>query len=337
MIRAIISGLLGVSFFSATLAEEEIPRVYAPAERAYSAFGNDLSRQFDFWIGEWDVVLKMIQDDLSFKPSVNARVSIYSILDGKAILELWDSEPIKGYSLRYYDAEQKQWVLWLSWPSKNRSGISSLSGEFTHGRGTFHSEFTNAEGQLIKSRFAFSDITPFSLRWDDLYSNDGGKTWNKNWKMEFTRTAVDPGWPIDPDNTPTFVDGNRCDQNEFRPYEALTGHWTGTFNQADATFNAHRILDGCAVMAFMDTAEEKLFFFLTFNTTTSQWVTTVLDERKGFPQTQYSSTDNWLSGQSENSEVHWQSDNQQLTLEITTENSDSTVRPASGTFIRSQE
>ena len=79
-------------------------RIESPADRAYSAFSSDPSRRFDFWVGEWDVDLRMLQDDLTWKDSIVARDSVYAILGGKAILELWDSKPIKGFSLRYFDA-----------------------------------------------------------------------------------------------------------------------------------------------------------------------------------------------------------------------------------------
>ena len=36
-------------------------RIEAPPERAYSAFSPDPARRFDFWIGEWDVNLRMLQ------------------------------------------------------------------------------------------------------------------------------------------------------------------------------------------------------------------------------------------------------------------------------------
>ncbi len=59
-------------------------RIEAPPERAYSEFSPDPARRFDFWIGEWDVNLRMLQDDLTFEDSVAARASVYPILDGKA-------------------------------------------------------------------------------------------------------------------------------------------------------------------------------------------------------------------------------------------------------------
>ena len=113
------------------------------------------------------------------------------MLEGKAILELWDEASIKGFSLRYYDAGRKEWVLWLNWPGANRSGSSSLAGTFRHGRGDFFSTYTTQDGTEGISRYSFNDITATSLRWDDAYSTDAGKTWSHNWIMEFSRT-----WPL---------------------------------------------------------------------------------------------------------------------------------------------
>jgi len=88
------------------------------------------SRQFDFWVGAWDVNLRVQQEDLSWKDSIKAEARVYPILFGKAVLELWDSPNIKGYSLRYFDVKQGKWVLWLNWPGQNSSGSSILIGSF---------------------------------------------------------------------------------------------------------------------------------------------------------------------------------------------------------------
>ncbi len=171
-------------------------RVEAPPERAYSGFSPDPARRFDFWIGTWDVNLRMLQDDLTFKDAVAAHASIYPILGGKAILELWDSTPIQGMSLRYYDPVAKRWDLWLDWPRPNASRLTRLTGGFRHGRAEFRGARKTPDGKESVTLFTFSDVTPFSLRWDDLHSTDGGKTWTRNWIMEFTRTAIEPPWPL---------------------------------------------------------------------------------------------------------------------------------------------
>ena len=58
-------------------------------------------RQFDFWLGEWDVVQS---------GKTAGRNSIRSILNGCAISEEWSGTGgFKGSSLNFYNAETKRW------------------------------------------------------------------------------------------------------------------------------------------------------------------------------------------------------------------------------------
>ncbi len=220
------------------------------------------ARQFDFWVGEWDVNVLVRQADFSWKDTHTSRAHIFPILRGKAILELWSEdqqEGIKGYSLRYFDTARKEWVLWLNWPSKNASGSSSLAGTFRHGRGEFFSTRKAPDGSETLSRFTFSDVTPTSLRWDDAFSNDGGNTWRNNWIMEFSRTAEKPTLAAGQNTAHTFHDGSRCDLPQFRRYEFLAGTKTGAVEAGGSgpvTIRGLQVLDGCAVITFSGASDD---------------------------------------------------------------------------------
>ncbi len=273
-------------------------RIFVEDSLAYSAFSPDPHRQFDFWIGEWDVNLRVINDQLEFQDRVSARASIYAILNGRAVLELWDSKPIKGYSLRYYSESSQEWILWLNWPGKNKSSNSSLEGKFCHGRGVFLSSSTDAQGNEEIQQYSFSDISPFSLRWDDMASRDGGKTWSQNWRMEFSRTAAKPDWPVNADYLPTYEDGSRCSQEEFRVYEDLVGEWNGHVSGQPATLRGYHVLDGCGVFVFLDVQGEKPgshFFFLTFETQHRRWETTYLSDDTSRDLYRFSSSKTWTA------------------------------------------
>ncbi len=265
--------------------------VEAQSTEITQAWQTEKDRQFDFWVGEWDVNLRMIQKDLSWKDSVKAKAKIYPILDGKAILELWDSKPIKGFSLRYYDPDQKKWVLYLNWPSNSRSTIGSLSGSFRHGRGQFFSTSQQPGGKEMISRYTFCDITAKSLRWDDAFSRDGGKTWTNNWIMEFSRTAGSPSWPRSA-NAHTFETGNRCKGEEFDLIASLAGTWQGKLQltqpsqqTVDATMNAYRILDGCTVIRFIkfNNGESiyRSFGLISYNKQRRQFEQLRMDNKRG--------------------------------------------------------
>ncbi len=241
------------------------------------------ARQFDFWVGEWDVNLRRIQDDNSWVDWKKSKAHIYRILNGRAILELWEEQSddlpqntIIGYSLRYYDEQLKKWVLCLNWPGVNRSGSTSLTGAFRHNRGEFFGSRPLSDSTSIISRYTFSDITPKSLRWDDSFSKDDGKTWTNNWIMEFTRTEDLPR-KLSGDFIHTFRKGERCTRNEFAALDKLVGEWKGTVKRKDndwveekTTLNSYRSLGGCSVMAFLETTGGsnvyKEFMLHTFNT-----------------------------------------------------------------------
>ena len=61
-----------------------------------------------------------------------------------------------------------------------------VRGGFRDGVGTFTADEA-FRGKPIKVRFTWSRITPTSARWEQAFSPDGGKTWEVNWEMDFTR------------------------------------------------------------------------------------------------------------------------------------------------------
>lgn len=259
------------------------------------------SRQFDFWIGQWDVNLRVRQQDNSWLDDRTSVANIYSILGGKAILELWDGEfkagySIKGYSLRYYNTEKGKWELWLNWPGKNRAGSSSLEGNFRHGRGDFYSYYTTQTGKQGISRYSFNDITANTLRWDDAFSTDSAKTWTHNWIMEFTRKKQVIEFSRERDIAHTYVNGGRCDMDQFRQVDTFSGAWTGTvsikneqgeWEEVPASLDGYKVLEGCAVLNFLEytiagkRVEE--FSHKTYNTGAQKFEDTRLDNRPDSP------------------------------------------------------
>jgi len=225
-------------------------------------------RQFDFWIGEWDVNLRRIQDDQSWVDWKTAIARIHPILDGKAVLELWvdqhegpPGQVIIGYSLRYYHPETGKWHLWLNWPGPERSGSIHLEGQFRHGRGEFFGKRSTSDSTSIISRYTFSDITGNSLRWDDAFSRDGGESWTHNWVMEFSRRSDKAPWDNDQDYAlHTYRNGERCTKPPFKELQNFTGNWEGELNYLNgngqwettgAELNSYKLLGGCAVISFL--------------------------------------------------------------------------------------
>jgi hypothetical protein len=63
-----------------------------------------------------------------------------------------------------------------------------VRGGFKDGVGVFQGADTY-NGRPIIARFRWTEITANTAKWDQAFSTDGGKTWETNWRMEFTRAA----------------------------------------------------------------------------------------------------------------------------------------------------
>lgn len=74
------------------------------------------------------------------------------------------------------------------------AGEVELDGEFKNGRGEFVDHET-LNGRAIFVRFVISDITPTSCRFEQSFSDDGGKTWEVNWIAIDTRVKDEGNTP----------------------------------------------------------------------------------------------------------------------------------------------
>jgi hypothetical protein len=115
--------------------------------------------------------------------------NVTKVLDGRAsLVELKVRGPagtLEGMSLRLYNPQSRQWSLNYA---NIASGVMTIPaiGEFKNGRGEFYNQDT-LNGRSILVRFVISDVTPTSVRYEQSYSDDGGKTWEVNWIAVDTR------------------------------------------------------------------------------------------------------------------------------------------------------
>lgn len=92
---------------------------------------------------------------------------------------------IKALSLRLYNPESHQWSLNFANVKGGAMAVPTI-GEFKNGCGEFYNQET-LNGRAIFVRFVISDITPNSCRFEQAFSDDGGKTWEVNWIATDTR------------------------------------------------------------------------------------------------------------------------------------------------------
>ncbi len=152
----------------------------------------DGQRDFDFEIGTWKTKLKRLRSPLSGSTTwveYEGTTVVRKVWDGRAnLVELDVKGPagrIEGLSLRLYNPQSRQWSLNFANSASGTLTIPSI-GSFKNGRGEFYAQET-LNGRAIFVRFVISDITPNSVRFEQAFSDDGGKTWEANWIATDTR------------------------------------------------------------------------------------------------------------------------------------------------------
>lgn len=251
------------------------------------------SRQFDFWIGEWDILNRNRPGDESrWYDTGMATDRVYPVAGGCGIVEHWRGDAygefLVGFSLRSFNPDTRQWDLILLWPSNGQPRFGELRGGFRHARGEFYSRGIGPQGDTTFTRFTFSDITPETVMWQDGASSDGGKTWSSTWIMEFTRRAPLYQGPLL--NGPS-VTSLRCPGPEFRDLDFLIGEWRGQSPSNASPDQGEEIraqvtpiLEGCAVMeriqAVGQSSAWEIFRVRTFEPSSQMWVEYRLDTRK---------------------------------------------------------
>lgn len=103
--------------------------------------------------------------------------------------ENWLDIPSGAYravGIRAYDPTTRQWAIWWLDERSPRSIEPPVFGGFKDGVGTFQAPDT-FNGKPILVRFRWHDITATTAQWDQAFSPDGGRTWEENWHMDFTK------------------------------------------------------------------------------------------------------------------------------------------------------
>lgn len=152
----------------------------------------DGQHDFDFEIGTWKTRLSRLVKPLTGSTTwttYEGTSVVRKVWEGRAnLVELDVSGPaghIEGLSLRLYNPQSRQWSLNFS-NVKGGTLSPPTTGEFKEGRGEFFAQETY-EGRAILVRFVISDISPDSCRFEQAFSEDGGKTWEVNWIATDTR------------------------------------------------------------------------------------------------------------------------------------------------------
>ena len=141
-------------------------------------------RQFDFWIGEWDVYAK------NGKKAGDSRIDL--ILDSCIILENWKSANVSqgdyyaGKSFNTYNSVSKQWQ--QTWVDNVGGSTEFLEGHFENNKMTFQTKpFQFSKDTMAVRRLTFYNLDVNRVRQHGEISKDGGRTWSTEYDLEYRR------------------------------------------------------------------------------------------------------------------------------------------------------
>ena len=171
-----------------------------PPATANASEPRDGQRDFDFEIGMWNTHLRRLVKPLSGSTTwveYTGTSDVRKVLGGRAnLVELDVRGPagrIEGISLRLYNPQSRQWSLNFANIQSGTLEVPAV-GEFKDGRGKFIAQDTFA-GRAILTRFVVIVVNADTARFEQSFSDDGGKTWELNWVATDTRYLVRPDGP----------------------------------------------------------------------------------------------------------------------------------------------
>jgi hypothetical protein len=164
----------------------------AIASPALAQTPRDGQHDFDFEIGTWKTNVKRLTKPLTGSTTwveMNGTTVARKVWNGRAnLIELEADGPsghFTGLSLRLYNPQSQQWSLNFANAADGTLAQPTI-GQFKNGRGEFYDQET-FNGRAIFVRFVITPLTPDSIRFEQAFSDDGGKTWEVNWIATDTR------------------------------------------------------------------------------------------------------------------------------------------------------
>ena len=141
---------------------------------------NPVYRQFDFWIGEWDVY------GLNGKKAGDSKIEV--ILDSCIILENYKTTNgnYSGKSFNTYNALTKQWQ--QTWVDNVGGTLEYLEGHYENSRMTFLTKpFNFSRDTIAVRKLSFYYLSPDKVRQHFEITKDNGLTWKTEYDLEYRR------------------------------------------------------------------------------------------------------------------------------------------------------
>lgn len=139
------------------------------------------NRQFDFWVGDWDVV--------TTQDGVPAGVSHIERTIGDCVIwENWTSLGATGYSGKSYNTYNSSLKRWEQFWVDNIGGMVHFYGGLQNGVMDFFTDATpQPDGTKAKRHLQFFRLGPDRVRQFSQMSSDEGKTWTVEYDLTYNR------------------------------------------------------------------------------------------------------------------------------------------------------
>ncbi|HXG66643.1 MAG TPA: hypothetical protein VNO70_16200 [Blastocatellia bacterium] len=134
-------------------------------------------KQFDFWVGEWDVTAQGQKVGAS---------SIQRIVDDCIIYENYSQGGYSGKSFNFFDAHLGKWrQTWVD----SAGNMSEFIGEYRDGAMRYEGESHRQNGSKVLRKMIIYNLGPDRVRHYSEASTDGGKTWKVFYDFIYVRRA----------------------------------------------------------------------------------------------------------------------------------------------------
>jgi tetratricopeptide (TPR) repeat protein len=174
-------GIASDSDFESLRAEPRYKELALAVEKAQKpCMFSDGYREFDFWVGEWDVFVQNQKVGTS-----NVKV----LQQGCIIEENWATPAQTAQSFNFYNPVTKKWH--QSYMDSN-GGNWMMDGEYKDGALRYEGFIYSPQGRT-PVHMTFYNLGPDKVRQTAETSTDGGKTWTQGWDGLYVRRKVEAG------------------------------------------------------------------------------------------------------------------------------------------------
>lgn len=143
---------------------------------------NPVYRQFDFWIGDWDVY--------NLKGARAGTSHVERLLDSCVVLENWTSAQA-GYAGKSYNTYNSVTGKWQQYWVDNKGGITEyFDGHFEKNSMILQTSNTKQpNGSFLIQKMTFFHINDDTVRQLGENSTDGGQTWKTAFDLTYKRKS----------------------------------------------------------------------------------------------------------------------------------------------------